>query len=101
MANIENIKKMERILDDSLSIIDDMIALKTKLDEHSKAYDELTEYYFSEERTQDLEADEKGLIPDDLKRGVLSEDGIWNMRENYTDAAIGLIESALEIIKCR
>lgn len=99
MANIENISKMEKILDDSLSLIDDMISLKTRLDEHMNAYQELNEYYYSEDREQDLEADDKGLLPADLKRGVLSEDGIWNMQESYVDAAIGIMESALEIIK--
>ena len=101
MSNIENISNMEKILDDSLSLIDDMIALKTRLDEHMTAYQELNEYYYSEAREQDLEADDNGLLPADLKRGVLSEDGIWNMQDSYIDAAIGLMEAALEIIKNR
>jgi hypothetical protein len=28
---------------------------------------------------QDFADDEAGLLPADLKRGVLSEDGIWNL----------------------
>ena len=27
----------------------------------------------------DLKADEDGLLPESLRRGVLSEDGIWNL----------------------
>lgn len=30
---------------------------------------------------KDFRDDEKGLLPPDLKRGVLSEDGIWNLLE--------------------
>jgi hypothetical protein len=30
----------------------------------------------------DYQADEKGELPSDLKRGVLSEDGLWNLLSN-------------------
>ena len=39
----------------------------------------LAEYYGSDEWKQDFADDEKGLLPSDLKRGVLSEDGLWNV----------------------
>ena len=39
----------------------------------------LAEYYGSDEWKQDFADDEAGLLPKDLKRGVLSEDGIWNV----------------------
>lgn len=42
---------------------------------------ELEEYYGSKEWKKDFADDEKGLLPPDLKRGVLSEDGIWNLLE--------------------
>lgn len=34
-------------------------------------------------RLTDFEADEAGLLPPDLKRDVLSEDGIFNLLEEY------------------
>ena len=34
-------------------------------------------------KLSDFEADEAGLLPPDLKRGVLSEDGIYNLLEEY------------------
>jgi hypothetical protein len=40
---------------------------------------ELTEYYESGQWLADFEADEAGLLPSDLKRGVLSEDGVYNL----------------------
>ena len=39
----------------------------------------LSDYYGSDEWKQDFADDEAGLLPADLKRGVLSEDGIWNL----------------------
>ena len=42
---------------------------------------ELAAYYASDEWKQDFAADEAGLLPDDLKRGVLSEDGLYNLLE--------------------
>ena len=40
---------------------------------------ELDNYYGSEMWKQDYADDEAGRLPADLKRGVLSEDGIWNL----------------------
>lgn len=43
----------------------------------------LSEYYESPLWKEDFAADEAGELPKDLKRGVLSEDGIYNLLENY------------------
>lgn len=44
---------------------------------------ELEIYYASEEWKQDFEADEAGLLPEKLPRGVLSEDGLYELLEDY------------------
>jgi hypothetical protein len=41
--------------------------------------DELITYYEQGQWQADYRADEHGLLPKDLKRGVLSEDGVWNL----------------------
>lgn len=46
---------------------------------------ELGAYYGSSEWKQDFEADEAGLLPPGLKRGVLSEDGIFNLLSEYDE----------------
>ncbi|MBR3079893.1 MAG: DUF4298 domain-containing protein, partial [Prevotella sp.] len=46
---------------------------------------ELSKYYGSELWKLDFAADEAGNLPLDLKRGVLSEDGIWNLLSDYRD----------------
>lgn len=40
---------------------------------------ELMEYYFGGQWLRDYEADQRGELPAGLKRGVLSEDGVWNL----------------------
>lgn len=40
---------------------------------------ELTTYYENGQWMADYEADEAGLLPRGLKRGVLSEDGVYNL----------------------
>ena len=42
-------------------------------------YDALKEYYESGLWLSDYEADERGELPADLKRGVLSQDGLYNL----------------------
>lgn len=44
-------------------------------------------YYESDDWKQDFAADEAGLLPQDLRRGVLSEDGIYNALEAYREWA--------------
>lgn len=39
----------------------------------------LTDYYESGQWLSDYELDERGLLPSDLKRGVLSEDGVYDL----------------------
>ena len=40
---------------------------------------ELWDYYTGGQWLADYRADERGELPKDLKRGVLSEDGVWNL----------------------
>ena len=44
-----------------------------------KAWADLLEYYEGGQWLADFEMDEKGLLPRDLKRGVLSEDGLYDL----------------------
>lgn len=42
----------------------------------------LKEYYESGQWQADYEVDERGELPTDLKRGVLSQDGLWNLLDS-------------------
>ena len=79
MNQIKRIEKMEEKLDLSNRVIRN---LEKALREYNKAQEdihELATYYSSAEWKKDFEADEKGKLPKDLKRGVISEDGIYNL----------------------
>ena len=85
MTRIERITNMESLFDKSEEIVKRLeVALKdfAKL-EHDIA--KLEAYYNSPQWRKDFEADEAGKLPKDLKRGVLSEDGIWNLLSNYKE----------------
>ena len=73
------VSKMESLFDDvskAISNLDD--ALKEYANIKDKI-DELNDYLESGQWQKDFEADEKGLIPNDMKRGVLSEDGLYDL----------------------
>ena len=72
---------MEAILDRATAALD---ALEQKSDEYERLQDDiriLDAYYSSESWKRDLALDEQGKLPMDLKRGVLSEDAIYNLLE--------------------
>lgn len=82
MKHIERITHMEALFDKSQEVVsrlnqalEDFAALQTDLDE-------LEAYYTSPQWRKDFEADEAGKLPKSLKRGVLSEDGLWNLLED-------------------
>lgn len=42
----------------------------------------LTQYYDGGQWLRDYETDEAGLLPEDLKRGVLAEDAVYNFLQD-------------------
>jgi hypothetical protein len=70
---------MERRLNRALAAVKRLSTALDKWQEVEADIAALNEYYGSDVWKQDLADDEAGLLPADLKRGVLSEDGIWNL----------------------
>ena len=73
--------------------------LEAALDQYAEAQADLSQlqaYYGSAQWKKDFADDEAGLLPKDLKRGVLSEDGIWNL---LTDNSL-LLEKASKTCVC-
>lgn len=48
----------------------------------------LIRYYESEQWRKDYELDEKGLLPQDLKRGVLSQDAVYGFLDRIGMASV-------------
>ena len=83
LLQIERIKWMEQRFNNALAAIKDESAASLKAIKEDVA--ELSKYCGSELWKLDYAADEAGKLPPDLKRGVLSEDGIWNLLSDFRD----------------
>ena len=76
---IERIEEMEILYDDCLESIKNLEKSLKEYKRLQKKIDRLEEYYFSDLWRKDYEDDEKGKIDKSIKRGVLSQDGIYNL----------------------
>ena len=76
---IERIRHMEQILDTSSEAVSSLAAALEQYQTILPALQELAEYYSSPLWRADFEADEAGMLPADLKRGVLSEDAVYDL----------------------
>ena len=76
---IARIRKMERRFNRALAAVKRLTGALDKWEAVQDDIAALEEYYGNGEWRKDFEDDEAGRIPQDLKRGVLSEDGIWNL----------------------
>ena len=77
----QHIYAMESIL---VKATQKMDALEKKIAEYEEFQSEIKKleaYYTSQQWKDDYAMDEAGAFPQKLKRGVLSQDGIWNMLE--------------------
>ena len=81
-CSIERIKQMELRLDKVTAAMIELLAALEKYEAVQKDIKVLDEYYVSKEWKKDFSDDEAGRLPADLKRGVLSEDAIWNLLSN-------------------
>ena len=75
------VKNLSAVLDQYEAVLDQYEAVRTQYEGVWEDISALEAYYGSKEWKQDYHSDEMGLLPPDLKRGVLSEDGIWNLLE--------------------
>lgn len=78
---IERIQEMEAILDAAKQKMDALEAAAAALVEYQPELKRLEAYYTSSAWKKDFSLDEAGKLPVELKRGVLSEDGIYNILE--------------------
>ena len=79
MEQIERIRQMEQQFEKASAATKELSAALDKYMKVQKAIRMLNEYYGSDAWKQDFADDESERLPRDLKRGVLSEDAIWNL----------------------
>ena len=73
LDRIERVEKYERMFDEVTARRDEE---KLRL---------LEDYYASGEWLEDYEADERGEFPPDMKRGILSQDALFDLIERESD----------------
>ena len=85
MDQLERITYMEQILDEATQAVS---SLSDALEKYSAIQDRLQElisYYGSPRWRQDFDDDSAGKLPRSLKRGVLSEDAVYNLLADNTE----------------
>ena len=82
---IARIGLMEKDLDLSKAVIEKLSAALEEYEAAQDDYYELENYYSSTLWINDYEDDEAGKLPDDLKRGVLSEDAVYDLITEHRD----------------
>lgn len=75
---ILRIESMEELFDELSARFDSVGSDILNDERYREKLDILTEYYEGGIWMADYELDESGLLPCDLKRGILSEDGFYN-----------------------
>lgn len=83
MEQIDRISQMEQRMERAAAAVMSLSAALDRYEEVQEDISTLKAYYESKTWKLDFADDEAGKLPADLRRGVLSEDGVWNL---LTDA---------------
>ena len=92
MEQMARIRAMEEKLDRSAAAVRQLAEALDRWEAARQELQELAAYYESPQWRQDFADDEAGLLPADLKRGVLSEDAVYNLLEEQEELLARLRE---------
>ena len=99
MTRIERIQAMEAILNETGDAVE---ALANVLETYAALQPRLrrlAKYYGSDQWYDDRAVDDAGKLPPDLKRGVLTEDLVYDVLTGNRENAIRMLEIGTEILK--
>ena len=99
MNQIERIKHMEEILDEANEVVNKLSDALDTYSELRAKYHELLDYYNGDEWLRDFDSDEAGNLPEDLKRGVLSEDAVYDLISKNHILTVQMLEIATANVK--
>ena len=94
MNRIERITQMEECLDVSAAAVKKLGDALDEYEAAQKKYKKLSDYYGGAQWMKDYEADEAGRLPRDLKRGVLSEDAVYDLIIENRDLVVRMLKLA-------
>ena len=101
MEQIERIQHFEMLLDRVAPVLGHLEEALDAFEGIQEDVKELAAYYEDDDWREDFEADEAGKLPADLKRGVLSEDGIYDVLSGHYALTIRLLDTVSTILKNR
>ena len=92
MDRIERIGEMERRFNKASAAVANLENAIAEYEAVLPALKGLSDYQESGRWLRDFEADEKGRLPEDPRRGVLSEDGLYDLlrRADALSARLGI-----------
>ena len=99
MNRIDRIKQMEEYLNASAEAVKKLGEALDRYESVQKQYKNLIDYYGSSAWMKDFEADEKGLLPADLKRGVLSEDAVYDLITDNHELAVRMLKTVVKALE--
>ena len=89
---ISRIEEMETAYDQVVGIVSRLREDLESLGNSAEEIGKLEEYLSSGNWLKDYEADEAGLVPEGIKRGVLSQDGLYDLLQEI-DSLRNLIKT--------
>ena len=99
MEQIERITYFENILDRLNAAVSELDRALAEYRAVQPLARELEEYYVGEDWRRDYEDDEAGKLPEDLKRGVLSEDAAYDALGENRELLVRLLEAAADTLR--
>ena len=99
MEQIERIQEMESCLDASEKAIGELSEALSAFEEAQPQYRKLSDYYGGDLWMQDYEDDEAGKLPRDLKRGVLSQDAVYDLLTEYRELMIRMLRLVTDALE--
>ena len=99
MNQTERITLMESYLDEAKITLKAYSESLRTYREIQPKLGELAEYYAGEDWRRDFEDDEAGKLPHDLKRGVLSEDSVYDVLSDNRELQVETLEAIAEILR--
>lgn len=94
---IRRIRDMEAKMDEARAVLERFSAAASAYAQIQDTMAELEEYYAGD-WMKDYEADEAGKLPADLKRGILSEDALFDLLEDNRLAASDVLYTFAQLV---
>ena len=95
---IKRIAEMEAKLDETNEILGRLSAALADYERAQVLLHDLDEYYTGTDWAKDFKADEEGKLPADLKRGVLSEDAVYDILMDNREMAAEMLRLVADMI---